>query len=60
MIQEMNAAHCAKLIGLGHKPTFSLQLTCTHQPSYYYSDRKLILILPSRGRWKVESTSVAG
>jgi len=25
-----------------------------------YSARKLILILPSRGMWKAESTSVAG
>ena len=49
-----------KPIGLGHKPAFRLQLARTHQPSYYYSARKLIFILPSRGRWKAESTSVAG
>jgi len=49
-----------KPIGLGHKPAFRLQVTCTHQPSYYYLARKLILILPSCGRWKAQSTSVAG
>jgi len=39
-----------KPISLSHKPTFTL-LVELHSPSpfYYYSARKLILILPSRG-----------
>ena len=46
-----------KPIGLNHKPACRLPVNYTHHRLfYYYSARKLILILPSHGRQKAEST----